>query len=263
MEKKMVHAPVYFTIVQARFNPILALESYAPKIQEILRKQGYPDFEKGILSTFQLNPAAPTEDSSPQLPVAQTKRFTFYNMERTASFVLDENALSYQTTDYDIFKTFSREFLKGLEAVHTAVELSFVERIGVRYLDAIFPRDGEVLANYLDRSLLGLYEKISGNVVHSFSETVIQAEKMNVIARAIIQNGRIGFPPDLLPMTLNVPERFKCSEGKHAILDTDGSVSERKPVDVKYISECLDLIHEKITEVFRAAITEHARDIWK
>jgi uncharacterized protein (TIGR04255 family) len=40
MARKMTRAPVYFAIMQARFNPILALDSYAPQIQERFRKHG-------------------------------------------------------------------------------------------------------------------------------------------------------------------------------------------------------------------------------
>ncbi len=103
---KMRHAPVYFTIAQARFNSILALDSYAPQIQERLRKEGFPDAKKGFLATINLNLAAPTEASAPQVPVAQTTRYMFCNMEQTSGCILDQGALSFQTTDYDVFEKF-------------------------------------------------------------------------------------------------------------------------------------------------------------
>jgi uncharacterized protein (TIGR04255 family) len=59
MARKMTHAPVYFAIIQARFNPILALDSYAPQIQEHFRKHGFPDAQRGALAAFNLNPATP------------------------------------------------------------------------------------------------------------------------------------------------------------------------------------------------------------
>src|SRR5437868_6375387 len=132
--KKMIHAPVYFAIVQARFNPILALDSYAPQIQERFRKHGFPDAQKGVLATFNLNLAAPTEGSPPQVPVAQTARYTFCNMGRTAGYILDQGALSFQTTEYEVFDTFSDRFRQGLQGVHDAVDLSYTDRIGFRYL---------------------------------------------------------------------------------------------------------------------------------
>ena len=50
MGTKMRSAPVYFTIAQARFNPILTLDAYAPQIQERLRKEGFPDAKKGFVA---------------------------------------------------------------------------------------------------------------------------------------------------------------------------------------------------------------------
>ena len=141
MARKLTHAPVYFAIMQARFNPILALDSYAPQIQERLRKHGFPDLSRKaswrpLTSAWRL----PTEGSAPQAPVAQTARYIFCNMDRTAGLISDQNALSFQTTEYDVFEKFSGEFRQGLQAVHDAVDLSYTDRIGFRYLDAVFPK---------------------------------------------------------------------------------------------------------------------------
>ena len=52
---------------------------------------------------------------------------------------------------------------RGLRTVHEVVDLSYTERVGVRYLDAVFPRTGEALSGYLNESLLGLLGKIEGH----------------------------------------------------------------------------------------------------
>jgi uncharacterized protein (TIGR04255 family) len=57
MRAKMKSAPVYYVIVQVRFNPILSLDTYAAQIQERLRKEGFPDAQRGFLATIN---AAPT-----------------------------------------------------------------------------------------------------------------------------------------------------------------------------------------------------------
>ena len=145
MGTKMRAAPVYFTIAQVRFNPILSLNTYAPQIQERLRKEGFPDAQKGFLATINLNVnvAPSSEGSSPQIPMAQSALYLFGNMERTSGFILDQGALSFQTTEYDVFETLLTDFLKGLQAVNDAVSLSYIDRIGLRYLDAVFPKSGE------------------------------------------------------------------------------------------------------------------------
>lgn len=265
MGTKMKNAPVYFTIAQVRFNPILALESYAPQIQEHLRKQGYPDAQKGLLATVNLTLSAPTEASVPQMPIAQTTRFSFYNMERTSGFILDQGALSYQTTEYEVFEKFSFEFLKGLETVHEAVDkgLAYSDRIGVRYLDAVFPMAEEPLANYLSESVLGLVGKHDGKLIHSFSETLVKINDLNILTRVIIQEGKVGFPPDLLAIPLTLSNRFKKLEGPHAILDIDGSIEIREAFNPKNVRERLIAIHDEITKAFRCVITEKALKAWE
>jgi uncharacterized protein (TIGR04255 family) len=261
MARKMTNAPLYFAIMQARFNLILALDSYAPQIQERFRKHGFPDVQKGVLST--LNLSAPTDGAAPQVPVARTGRYTFYNMNRTSGFILDEGALSFLTTDYAVFETFSREFRQGLEAVHEAVELSYTDRIGFRYLNAVFPKAEETFVDYLNQSVLGLTEKFQGNLVHSFSETNLRSDDVIIVARVILQNGEVGFPPDLLHNNLHVAERFRVLRGWHAILDIDGSFERREAFNVDRIDDHLNTIHGEIAKVFHAAITPKAVKVWE
>jgi uncharacterized protein (TIGR04255 family) len=266
MGRKMKSAPVYFTIAQVRFNAILSLETYAPQIQDRLRKEGFPDFQKALLATINLNMnLAPTSEggSPPQLPMAQTARFMFGSMERTSGFILDQGALSFQTTEYDVFETFLETFLKGLQAVNEAVSLSYTDRIGLRYLDAVFPKSGESVRDYLSASILGLTEKLDDTIVHSFSETLVKRENVNVRSRVIIQDGEMGFPPDLQPMTLKVGDRFTHLRGHHAIIDTDGWSEARESFNVDRIREQLGLIHAGIEKTFRASITENALKTWE
>jgi uncharacterized protein (TIGR04255 family) len=264
MGTKMRAAPVYFTIVQVRFNPILSLDTYAPQIQERLRKEGFPDAQKGFLATINLNVnvAPSSEGSPPQVPMAQSSRYLFANMERTSGFILDQGAISFQTTEYDVFETFLTDFLKGLQAVNDAVSLSYVDRIGLRYLDAVFPKSGETVRDYLCTSMLGLTEKIDDTIVHSFSETLVKRDNVNVRSRVIIQDGEIGFPPDLQPLTLSVGERFRQLRGRHGVIDTDGWSESREPFNAERVREQLNLIHSGIDKTFRASVTENALKAW-
>ena len=44
MGKALKSPPVYFTVAQLRFNPILQLGEYLPAIQEAFRRARYSDF---------------------------------------------------------------------------------------------------------------------------------------------------------------------------------------------------------------------------
>jgi uncharacterized protein (TIGR04255 family) len=263
MGQKLRRAPVYFTLAQVRFNPVLALDSYVPKIQDQLRRQGYPDVKKGVLNTFNLNLSQPTEGAAPQVPVSQTMRYTFSNIDKTEGFILDQAALFYQTTEYDTFDSFAETLLKGLKIVHETVSLSYTDRIGVRYLDAVYPRSEESLSEYLREAVLGLYGRLKGSLVHAFSETVINNDDCRVVARIILQEGMIGFPPDLQPMELRVSERFRILNGLHATLDTDGSHEGRDVFDLNRVEAHISAVHSAVIEAFKAIVTERAIRAWE
>lgn len=262
MGQKMKNAPVYFTIAQVRFNPILSLETYLPSIQESFRKLGYEDFKSTIVATFNLTVAS-GEGSSPQVPPTQKiSRYTFANMEGQKGFILEQNALSFHATDYDTFDTFSGALLKGLDLLHRAVGISYSERVGVRYLDAVYPREGEKLSEYLVPEVMGLTGKLEGVLTHSFSETVTKMVRSTMVSRTVIQGGPIGFPPDLASHGLTVAERFTRLDGLHATIDTDGFYESREKFDTQSIKACLYNLRDEIWKSFEATVTKHAFSVW-
>jgi uncharacterized protein (TIGR04255 family) len=267
MGNKMKNAPVYFTIAQIRFNTVWTLDSYAPVIQENMRKLGFPDAKKGVLATFNLTPVSlpsvSSEVGQQQVPVAQTTRYHFNNMEGTSGFVLEQGAISFQTTAYDRFESFSEMLLKGAEIVHSAVGLSYYERIGVRYLDAIFPKSGEVVSQYLNDSVIGLSEKIDGKLIYSFSETVAETTVCKIVSRTIMQSGPLAFPPDLQPVPFKLSKKFENLNSSHAILDNDGYYEQRESFEIENLNKRLLAIQQEISKTFRATVSPYALTVWE
>jgi uncharacterized protein (TIGR04255 family) len=265
MGKKLKAAPVFFTIMQVKFNPILSLLEYIPQLQERLRKAGFPDMQQGFVATINLGSnaaSAAAEGNSPSIPVQHNVRYLFGNMNRTASFVVDPSAISFQVTEYEVFEIFVAEFMKGLQAVHETIGLSYTDRLGLRYLDAVLPKQEEALKDYLTGSILGLAEKVEGTELYSFSETVMKMGDVSVRSRATIQTAPLAFPPDLLGLGLTVHSRFQNLSGRHAVIDTDGWMESREPMDLERIKRQFEAIHDGITSTFKASITSHALKVW-
>lgn len=269
MGKKMKSAPVYFTIAQVRHNPILSMGNYLPQIQERMRKAGYPDFERRVTIALNLVAAAPNAESNhpkESMPSAQqVERYVFFNADRTRNFLVEAGALSFQTTDYGSFETFSEEFFEGMTIVHDVVSLAYAERVGIRYLDAVVPKEGEKgLPKYLIPQVLGLAKTLPDkiNVTLSFTETHFQARTGRVLARTIIQNGPLGFPLDLQPVGMALASKFAGVKGVHAILDTDASYEVRQDFDMAKLLECLKGLHDDIRVAFDATVTPHALKTW-
>lgn len=262
MGKKLQKAPVYFVIAQVQFNQIMALESYAPQIQDSFRKNGYPDSEHSVVNVLNIGFGAAPVQVHQSAPMTEIKQYSFYNIDRTENFVLSQDRFSFQTTQYDVFEEFSKKFIDGLKLVHDTIQLNFVARTGLRYLDAVVPKDGEKVSKYLNEHVLGLNEKSLGQLSHSFSETVYKSNDVSVTARAVTLRGHLGVPPDLQPMPLNFLDRFKSVNGVHTILDTDGSISQRNVFELKLIGAQLVTIHEEITRTFKATVTPAALEAW-
>lgn len=258
MGEPLKNPPVYFTVAQVRFNAVLKLADYLPSIQESLRKAGYPAFTAHTTIALQLM----VQDGQTVPQPVPREQYLLANIEQTHCFVLSSDALTFQSTNYGTYELFSEAFLKGLALVHDVVTLDFTERVGLRYLDHVFPRTDESLSPYLAPEVQGLSSRLGGQPVHSYSEALNVTGDVKLRARVVIQDGGLAFPPDLLPQGMAVQSRFAQAQGMHALLDTDGFVDGRNLFSLEGVRHHLDAIHNVIGNAFRATVTDHARAVW-
>jgi len=267
---KLTNAPVYFAVGQVRFTVVLAMDQYVPKIQDQLRRRGFPEFEARNIMTV-LNVAVGSispEQVPPPMPSMQTQaRYHFFNEGKTEGYVLDQGMLFYQTANYDTFETFLQKLLSGLELIHEMVGLTNFERIGIRYLDAICPKSDEKISEYLAGSVLGLSEETPQNeLLFSTSETRAKLNNRYIMSRTTIFNQEVegvAFPPDLQPVTIKVIDRFAKVKGFYGVLDTDCWLEEKEKFDLGAIEKRLVLLHDDIGEVFYKIVSPHALTVWE
>lgn len=263
MGTKLTNAPVFYTVVQVQFNPVLDMDGYIPAIQAEMRRAQFPDYRKEVLQQLVI-PYPGSGQGQANLPlVAPGFRYVFGDLEGRSLFLLETNALSFQTTKYDTFKSFSEDFLLGLRVLHSALRLDFVDRIGLRYLDAVLPRTpGETLRDFLVPEVLGLSFRNAGELQHSMSETVFATTAGHLVSRVLIRKGRVGLPLELAGFAPTIEARFTQSEGLHAILDTDASLTCREVFDLAEVQERLLALHDELSKAFNATVTDHARASW-
>ncbi len=259
MGTPLKNPPVYYTVAQVRFNPVLKLKAYLPDIQEGLRGRGYPDFRPESLFTVQFGPPG---SAGAALQQAVTERFVFGNAEQTHSFVLAQDALTFQSTDYGHFEQFSESFLEGLATIHSAMRLDFVERVGLRYLDRIVPGTDERLEQYLAPEVLGTASRFDIQNAMSYAETRGERNEIKLVSRTILQTGPVGFPVDIGPVSLKIAPRFTADSGLHAVLDNDGFVERRETYSNEKVQMHLNAIHALISVAFRATVTDYAFQRW-
>lgn len=257
--KKMNLAPVFYTLAQVQFNPIAQMSDYVAPLQERLRRGGFPDFQAE--NQFELT-IRRLDELQPDVHPQQHIRWSFMNTQRTEGYLLLSNALVFHTTKYDTFTDFLQKTISGLKLVHEIVELAYIERIGLRYLDAIVPLDDDTLQQYLNPSLLGFSVNLQGRLNHSFTETVTVIENGSLVARAVITDGALALSPDLVTLQLELQSRFREINGRNAVLDTDYFVVKRSGFDLKEIEDQLLKAHNIITNAFNVAVTGYAKEKW-
>lgn len=258
MGTPLKNPPVYFTLVQVRFNAILKLSEYLPSIQDEMRKLGYPDFETRRQLVLQIN----MQEGAPAPTPGASERYFFGTVDKKHRFVLHADFLTLQSTDYGTYENFSTKFLKGLELVNQVVELNYTERAGLRYLDHVAPRDGDTLNKYLVQEAQGLSGRLGGKPLHSYTETLTTFDQVRLMSRVVVQDGVLSFPPDLQPEGMAVNERFTGYAGHHAVIDTDGFIEGRELFSLDHVKRQLDAIHDVVRKAFRDTVTPHAFNVW-
>lgn len=256
----MTHAPVFYTLAQVRFNPITQMHSFVPQLQDALRRTGYPDFQEEVQAQLRVMPTA--ADGQPHVETVQQKRWSFNNKNRSKGFLLLQDSIIFHTTSYEGYSSFKLELLDGLKKLHEIVSLAFVQRVGLRYLDAIFFEDSKSVGDLLSSGLVGLGVDDNSVLQHKFTETVTKEDHKTLVARALITMQGAMLPPDLQPLLLEVSDKFKVNDRLTAVLDTDCFLDARIDFDLGEIEDRLNGLHDSIIEVFKKSITDEAKRQW-
>lgn len=259
MGKKLSNPPVYYTLAQVQFNPILNLDDYVPKIQAEMRGIGFPDYKKEAQHRLVINPNI-TNQSAPS--VLQEFRNSFGDISGKTRFVLDANALTFETSNYETYETFVGAFINGLGIVHAILNLAYSERIGIRYFDAVFPLNNDDLNEYLVSEVRGTKDRIQASFIYTYNETVTSNEIGQLISRVIIREGQIALPDDLSYQPLKFATKFSGYTGMHAIIDSDAFSMDREPFDVQNIQGALAKLHTYVGNSFKATVSDYALKVW-
>jgi uncharacterized protein (TIGR04255 family) len=265
VSEKLSKAPVYYALAQAQFNPIELMAKFIPEVQDSFRLRGYTFFEPQQGMQLQIVQAIDQAPAQPQLVPATNWLMTHEN--RTSGFILGTSFLTFHTTHYETGTKFISEFLDGLKALNEVVGLAHLSRLGMRYLDAVLPSEGESVDQYLVPGLHGI--SLKAHRRYSLNESVYETtsgpllSSGMLIARLYRVDSAVGYPPDLAPPSLVPKAGFQSASAVvHGMIDTDHSVTGQMTMDFDKISEQLLSLRKTLKGAFNATITDHARDVW-
>lgn len=265
MSEKMSNAPVYYALAQAQFNPVAAMDKYVAQVQDRLRREGYTLFDTQQVTHLQIATAPGQPPGEPDL--RHLTSWLIAKADRTSGYILSPTSITFHTTHYETSDEFIPELLRGLRSVHEVVGLDHVSRLGLRYLDAVLPRAGETVDQYLVDGLHGI--RFGAKQRYALNESVFETDsgpllpKATLVCRVHRMTSPLGFPPDMIPSGLVQMHKFVVSEPRpHAVIDTDHFAEGRAALDFDRIGEQLSTLHSTIKLVFEATTSPHARAVW-
>lgn len=261
MGTKLTKAPVCFTLAQMRFNPVLAMESFLPALQNDFREEGFPDYTSTEVRAIEVS----NEDGGLEVREKPVKRFVFRNKAQTAAILLDPTALTYELSDYPVFEEFSKVFVRALDIVHQHRPIAYCDRIGMRMLDAVQPVDGETLDQYIVPQALGFIGAVDDSFEHeqTLTESHFKNGSHSLLIRAVRIPSGLAAPPDLTPLRLKLTKRFLLHHGETMMLDFDSSKSERVDFSASTTKAELSNLKLALSRSFKALVTEHALKVWE
>src|SRR5258706_10615035 len=130
---KLERAPLVLVLTQVRFSPVLSMGEFVPKIQESLRKGGFPKFLVQESEQIQLGP---------EIKSSTVKHWFFGNPDSTANVVLGADSVAYEVSKYSTFEQFTETLQVVLRLLADVVSVDLAETVGLRYVNYLRDTSG-------------------------------------------------------------------------------------------------------------------------
>jgi len=244
--------PLVLVLAQARIAPVLQIAEYIPRLQERFRKAGYPRFGTSQVQDVLFTLAGASQASS-------TQRFHFSDAGNRRGLIITREFITYQVTDYETFDQFAEQFLAALELFWEEVDVSLVERIGLRYVDLIVPERDEKLTDWIEPGLHGL------NLPISREQSRYELRGATDVGELVVKANRPlrGFiPEDLQPFDLMVSKEAPLPEAPYLVLDFDHYSTEARTEPPATLIDAFWNLHDVLDMAFRSAVTPQAIAAW-
>ncbi len=258
--------PLVLVLCQVQFSRVRQMSQYIPTIQEAFRRGGFPIERTSKVQkvTFEAGGGVPVQ-------VSKRLRWDYWNRDKTWNTVVMEDSVVLQTTNYGRFEEFADKLHLAVRTVLTKSEqdrFGVVERIGLRYIDAIQPKHGKDFRFYLRPGLHGVSDETFQPEQHRIyienAGSKMVADHSGTMVVRIAQNHQ----GDLLPPDLSAtaPKLSRRGEpGKLVTLvDMDHYIEGNFDADADWLVARAYEMHDHIIETFHDhVVTPEAIHEWK
>ena len=254
---RLTKSPLVLVLCQVRITSIRDMAAYIPKLQDLLRREGFPVDVSGEVVEL----AFGAEGSAQQ---QRRAHWEFRTFEEDWSIIVGESAIVIQTTAYSSFDDFLNRLSIGMATVDAVVGNLVVERVGLRYIDAISPQPNESWKEYLQSGYHGQVNDIirSDNSVLFMQTVADTGPKQRMIVRLAQNRDSALLPPDLVPHHPLLQTRAEPGE-LVTLLDLDHYREERQTFDIGSVCQTAWELHDGLDLMFRDVVTTHAMEAWK
>ncbi|HEY9780756.1 MAG TPA: TIGR04255 family protein [Leptolyngbyaceae cyanobacterium] len=247
-------SPLVYVLAQVVISPILSMPDYIPAIQEKLRHKGYIKYKH-----------APTQEIilGPQIQLSALNRWFFTDRDEQKAVIISPQFIVIETTNYETFDTFMQSFKEVLLIFKEITNASLAERIGLRYVDVIRPKEGQALSDYLQPGLLGIpAEQFGGSKsLYRLEANAITPAGALVLRLFQSDNGSY-LPPDI--SLESVKPKLQIEQGETVtVLDIDHFSLQEHDFVTDDLVESMWQLHNYTDRAFKAAVTSKALQIWE
>lgn len=250
---RLKNSPLVYVLAQVAISPILSMQDYIPPIQERLRRKGYIKYKH-----------TPTQEIilGSQIQVASSDRWVFSNKDEQEAVIISPQYIVLETTKYDVFDTFVQSFKEVLLILQEITNVSLAERIGLRYVDLIKPKEGKTLSDYLQPGLLGISAEEFGasKSLYRFEANALTAVGLLILRLFQSDNGSY-LPPDI--GLEGVKSTVKIDQDETVtVLDVDNISLQQRDFITDELIEALWQLHNYSDKAFKAVVTPEALEFW-
>jgi uncharacterized protein (TIGR04255 family) len=251
--RRLTNAPLVMVLCDVRFSPVLTLESHIADIQDSLRRNGYPGYERAAMQQLEFVVDGPPKFST-------DTRWNFRSRDRKRVASLSTSSVTLQVTDYSDFESFLVDAETVIKTVQEIVQPALHERIGLRYVNAI-ENAGRDLARLFRETVLSFTaEELGVSSLLTAQHVIGKTDRGQVVLRMNQVENMPLLPLDLL--SPEFPDLSRPRQGIHALLDIDGSDTETDEFAFDNIEERLWAIHEYTARGFWKSTTPSAHGEW-
>lgn len=260
---QLENAPLIYVLGVLRFPGLVEPKKLAEGLQSRLRDR-FPHFE--MLEANQLDIEVGPEGA--QIRHMPVSTWHFASSDKKWGVMVNAGQIAVHTIDYADHLDFIDRFVACVDAARDVPEIGIrhVEGIGLRYVDLVVPREGEILEDYL---------------VESFLPTDIKEAQLGILdgvhaarfgtAEGVLRVQISRSPPTLLPLELTTEFTQKNGwapprpERDFAVLDYDHGNIYETLVDASSfdVRQTMIALHAPIRRAFDALARPFGMQVWK